>query len=253
MAEQALVVREEAPLTEGGAFLQMLAQAARDPSVDVAKMQAIMDMCERQRARVAETAFNEAMAAAQAEMIPIWRASQNEHTKSRYATLETIDAKLRPICTKHGFSLTFNSAEPKKAGAVRVICDVLHKAGHSKRYELEGDLDMSGAQGKANKTSIQGLGSSVSYLRRYLTLMIWNLMLSNEDNDGNATGPDCLSAEQLKNVTDTVAACEMNATALAAFMKFAEADALKEIRSRAYDRVMTALRAKEKQHREGVR
>jgi hypothetical protein len=253
MSDQALVVREEAPPTEGGAFLAMLAQAARDPSVDVAKMQAIMDMCERQRARVAETEFSEAMGQAQSEMGAITRDGVNEFNKSRYARLETIDAKIRPIYTRHGFSLSFNTAEPKNPGSMRVVCDVMHRAGHTKRYELEGELDTSGSGGKANKTGIQALGSSSSYLRRYLTLMVFNLVLSNEDNDGNKTDPGWLSEIQLKNVNEKIAACEMQPAALTAFLKFAEANSVREIRALAYDRVMAALRAKEKQHREGGR
>lgn len=251
MSDQALAVREESPLSTGGAFLAMLARAASDPTVDVAKMQSIMEMCQKQRAREAEIAFNEAMSAAQAETKATARTAENEHTHSKYARLESIDANLRPICARHGFSLTFSSGEPKKSGAVRIICDVLHRAGHSKRYELEGDLDISGSQGKATKTSIQGLGSSVSYLRRYLTLMIFNLMLANEDNDGNATNPDCVNEQQTKNITDMIAACEMTPEVLKAFMKLAEADTIPQIRARAYDRVMEALRKKEKQHREG--
>lgn len=242
MEQTALVAQSQAvEVTEGGAFLAMLAQAARDPSVDVAKMQAIMEMCERQRAKVAETAFAEAMKAAQSEMVPILRESENEHTRSRYAKLETIDAKLRPIITKHGFSLTFNSAEPKKAGAVRIVCDVLHQAGHSKHYELEGDLDISGSQGKANKTSIQGLGSSVSYLRRYLTLMIFNVALTNEDNDGNSGAT--LTDQQASTITDMLNELSLPPERFAKFLDFADAPSVKEIRQADFGRVWQSLKS----------
>src|SRR6185369_5002580 len=155
-------------------LIQIIAQAARDPQVDVAKMQAILAMKERLEDREAEIAFNLAMKDAQQEMRPVIRDRKNPSTGSMYAQLETVDALIRPIYTRHGFSLSFNSGAPVKPGNLRVLCKVMHERGHSKDYELEGDLDTAGPQGKANKTNIQGLGSSASYLRRYLTLMIFN-------------------------------------------------------------------------------
>jgi hypothetical protein len=90
---------------------------------------------------------------------------------------------LRPIYTRNGFCLSFNS-EPVEGPNVRVICGVSHDAGHSKTFQLEAALDMAGPQGKANKTPLHGLGSSVSYLRRYLTCMIFHVVFANDDNDG---------------------------------------------------------------------
>jgi hypothetical protein len=40
-------------------------------------------------------------------------------------------------------------------------------------------------KGRPNKTALHGLGSSVSYLRHYLTCMIFNVVMRGEDDDGN--------------------------------------------------------------------
>ncbi len=46
---------------------------------------------------------------------------------------------------------------------------------------------LSGNQGKTNKTGIQAVGSSVSYLRRYLLTMAFNIVLADDpDDDGEA-------------------------------------------------------------------
>lgn len=171
------------------ALIALIATAAQDQSIDVAKLQQLVELRERILAKEAEIAFNVAMNEAQGEMTPILKDAKNPHAGNRYATLEQVDKEIRPIYSKHGFCLTFNTATPASVGAVHVTCEVRHSAGHKKEYYLEGDLDVSGSQGKSNKTSIQGLGSSVSYLRRYLTLMIFNLTLTNEDNDGNGNRP----------------------------------------------------------------
>lgn len=166
-------------------LLNIIAQAARDPATDVAKFEALFRLQREIIGDQQAAAFKRAMSAVQAEMGPVVRDAKNDQTHSRYARLETIDAMLRPIYSKHGFGLSFNST-PLEAGNIRVECEVSHDGGHSKTYCLEAALDTMGAQGKVNKTPLHALGSSVSYLRRYLTTMIFNVTLTNEDDDGNA-------------------------------------------------------------------
>ena len=153
-------------------------------SVNVEKIRALLDMRREEEAAAKRVAYIAAMTLTQNEMEPVVRKAENKHTKSKYAKLEKIDEAIRPIYTKHGFNLEFNSRH-LDADTVLILCECSHRDGHSKQFELAGKLDMSGAQGTANKTSIQGLGSSVSYLRRYLTCMIFNVTLTDEDNDGN--------------------------------------------------------------------
>jgi hypothetical protein len=173
---------ESEPLA--GSLLNFVATAVRDPSIDVTKLEALLRM---QREIVADDArlqFNRAMSAAQGEMHPVVRDATNDQTKSRYARLETIDALIRPIYTRHGFCLEFNS-EPVDGPNERIVCEVSHIAGHTKRRQLDAAPDTAGPKGLPNKTPLHGLGSTVSYLRRYLTCMIFNIVLANDDNDGN--------------------------------------------------------------------
>jgi len=166
-----------------GSLLNFVARAMSDPSINVDKLQMLLTM---QREIVADDArlqFNRAMSAAQAEMQPVVRDATNDQTRSKYARLETIDAAVRPIYTRHGFCLEYNS-EAIDGPNERIVCEVSHTAGHSKRFQLEAAVDMAGPQGKANKTALHGLGSTVSYLRRYLLCMAFNIVLTSDDNDG---------------------------------------------------------------------
>jgi hypothetical protein len=174
--------------TEMPSLLHFVAMAVRDPNIDVAKLEALMRMQREIIADDARLQFHRAMSAAQGEMQPVLRDAKNDQTNSKYARLETIDAVMRPIYSRHGFSLSFDS-EPVEGG-VRIACEVAHAGGHAKTYHLEAALDMAGPQGRANKTPLHGLGSSVSYLRRYLTCMIFHVVLANEDTDGNRIRPD---------------------------------------------------------------
>jgi hypothetical protein len=164
---------------ESPSLLNCLARAIYDPSIDAAKLQTLREIV----ADEARLEFNNAMNAAQAEMLPVTRDAKNDQTNSRYAKLETIDAAIRPIYTRHGFHLSFNS-EPIDGPNDRVVCEVT-RGRHTKKFQLEAAPDTAGPQGKPNKTPLHGLASTVSYLRRYLTCMIFNVVLANDDNDGN--------------------------------------------------------------------
>lgn len=164
---------------ESLSLLNCLARAIYDPSIDAAKLQTLREIV----ADEARLEFNIAMNAAQAEMLPVTRDAKNDQTNSKYARLETIDAAIRPIYTKHGFHLSFNS-EPIDGPNDRIVCEVT-RGRHTKKFQLEAAPDTAGPQGKPNKTPLHGLASTVSYLRRYLTCMIFNIVLANEDNDGN--------------------------------------------------------------------
>lgn len=171
-------------LQESERFISMLERVATNPDADVTKIKALYDMRNEERDRQAKVAFIVAMNKAQAEMQPIAKKHRNEHTKSDYAKLENVDEEIRPIYSKYSLSLSFDE-EPSEGKDRMIICYVMHENGYIKLYRLSGELDISGSQGKATKTAIQGLGSTVSYLRRYLTMMIFNLVAIKDDNDGN--------------------------------------------------------------------
>jgi hypothetical protein len=189
----------EPPLSDS--LLNFVARAVKDPAIDVAKLAELLRIQREIIAREARLQFTRAMSAVQGEMQPVLRNARNDQTSSRYATLEAIDAAIRPVYARHGFCLSFNS-EPMDGSNVRVVCEVSHHGRHSKEYRLDAALDLLGPQGKANKTPLHGLGSSLSYIRRYLTCMIFNVVLTNEDNDGNRTRgePGKLSAGQVEEL-----------------------------------------------------
>ena len=158
-------------------LLAAITAAARDPSIEAAKFQRLLETAERIAQFNRERQFNDSMRLCQEEIGPIARTTENSHTGTMYTPLEAIDRAIRPVYTSHGFVMSFGSGPGKGERSVRVTCDVRHSSGHTVQYELEGELDTAGAKGNATKTGIQGLGSTISYLKRYLTLMIWNITL----------------------------------------------------------------------------
>ena len=146
------------------------------------KLVALKDAIDR---REAEKDFWQAMRDAQAEMPAILKDKANPFLKTKYGTYESLNKTIRPIYTKHGFSMTFTEIVGAREGFVRLVCDVGHEAGHVRRYEGDYPLDGIGAGGnKSGMNAIQAVGSTRSYAKRYLAKDIWNLAETDEDNDG---------------------------------------------------------------------
>jgi len=165
--------------------LTIFERMARDPSVDVDKLERLMQMHERATARFAEEQFNGAMTSAQTEMRQIATDAYNPQTKSKYATYAKLDSALRPLYTRHGFGLSFDTAESPLPQHVRVLCYVTHNQGHARTYKADIPADGKGAKGGDVMTLTHAFGAATAYGMRYLLKMIFNVAIGEEDRDGN--------------------------------------------------------------------
>jgi hypothetical protein len=147
----------------------------------------LVKLKEREDEKRAKAAYAAAMQAAQGEMPQIFKDAKNPQTNSRYARLESVNKSIVPVYTKHGFSLSFGTADCPTPETIRVTCTIRHAAGHSEEHRCDVPLDVLGAKGNPSKTRTHGFGSSLSYGRRYLTLLIFNVS-TGDDDDGNGAG-----------------------------------------------------------------
>jgi len=86
--------------------LSIISKAASDPTVDIEKLERLMQLHERMQARNAQEQFNAAMAEMQCE-IPTIAERAKGHGTIRYATLEDISDVVKPIMKAHGFAISF--------------------------------------------------------------------------------------------------------------------------------------------------
>ena len=182
--------------TTGGDVVHLFERLATDPNASVEKIERLMALWERGEARKAELAFNAAMAAAQAEMRPVVADAFNPQTRSKYASFEALDTALRPIYSKHGLALSFDTGDTAP-DTVRVLCYVTHAGGHSRTYKADMPADGKGAKGGDVMTKTHAVASAMSYGMRYLEKMIFNVAVGEDDDDGNraahqeqSTAPD---------------------------------------------------------------
>lgn len=133
----------------------------------------------------AQVEFNDAMQRAQASMRRIGTDAVNPQTKSSYATYAKLDGALRPIYSREGFSLSFNSGEGPSTDMVRVLCYV-SRGGHTRTYQIDMPADGKGAKGGDVMTKTHATGAAASYGMRYLLKMIFNVATGESDDDGNS-------------------------------------------------------------------
>ncbi len=190
IAEQNSVVEATSSPTinDTTSIMAVISRAASDPACDVDKMERLLDLKDRMETKAAEQAFNVAMRDLQSEIPRILKDAENGDNHSKYARLETINRVIKPLLAKYGFSQSFGTDSSPIAEHYRVTCILSHIGGHSRNFFADVPRDNVGLKGNANKTPTHGFGSSLSYGRRYLTVLIFNLELSGEDDDGCSAG-----------------------------------------------------------------
>lgn len=195
-----VVAPTPAPETKGEMIAQpdtimaIIARASVDPNCDVDKLERLLAIRDKEIAAQAEKEFNQAMKRAQTEMEPISADAMNPQTRSRYARYAKLDRALRPIYTKEGFALSFDTTNSPKPGHERFLCYVTHQRGGARTYHIDMPTDGKGAKGGDVMTATHAVGSAASYGMRYLLKMIFNVAIGEDDDDGNGGGDQELDA-----------------------------------------------------------
>lgn len=194
---QDLAVRESGlskPTASG--MLPTFERLASDPTVDVDKLERLMQMYERATARVAEEHFNSALSQAQTKMRPIAADAENPQTRSKYASYAALDRALRPVYTEFGFGVSFDTGDSPLPEHVRVLAYVTHRGGFARTYHVDMPADGKGARGGDVMTKTHATGAAMSYGMRYLQKMIWNVAVGEDDRDGNRIESPRLTAPE---------------------------------------------------------
>ena len=172
--------------------LQMIAMAVQN-GMEASQMQQLMDLADRQEAKIAKQEYTKAMSLFKANAPKIVK-----DTQVKFGNTDFKHASLAQICEKVGivmsqFGLSHAWAMQQEGPIITVKCTVTHNLGHSESTSLSASPDTSG-----NKNPIQAIGSAVSYLERYTLLAITGLSTHENDDDGAATGEAGSAKDQPK-------------------------------------------------------
>ena len=133
-------------------------------------------MCELkdlQSAEIGEIAA--ALSVAQAEINPAEKNATNPHLKNKYANISAIYDAVREVLPKHGLCVV-QTMLPTDGTRAHVRTTLAHKSGQWFASECVMPLDRQGGA--------QGMGSAITYARRYSLSAILGVV-ADEDDDGN--------------------------------------------------------------------
>jgi hypothetical protein len=237
--EVAIPSTELAPA--GDAFLGMIAAAARDKNVDIVKMQALLEMRERLMAQQAEVAYTEAMNRLQSAVPPIYKTRKiivKGQLRSMYSSLEDIDKILRPLMIHEGFSISYGTEDVPPA--TKLILTVKHCRGHKEVFSLVLPVDKN-----EYRSSVQNVASTVSFGRRILLCLAFNIVTLDEDLDGNRPS-EFVSQEQALTIFTLLRDCKINPRD-EKLLAWAGADAVEHIHGSKYKQIVEFLEKRKAQ------
>lgn len=217
-------------------WLQMIERAVRDPSVDIEKMERLLAMIERREKQEREAIYNDAMADCQADIPQIQKDGKiivKGQERSRFARLEDIDVQLRPYTKKYGFSVGYDTKRIDDKH-IEVLCKVGHRKGHSETKSIPLAIDVN-----EFRTNSQSVSATISFAKRVLLGMHFNLVTRGEDTGGAALEP--ISDEQAK---DLEALRQEVGADKQRFLKFMEVESIDKILKKDHLKAVSALESK---------
>lgn len=226
--------------SETTAIISMIERAARDPQVDIDKMERLMLMQERAMERRARSAYAAALAIMQPDLPSVKERGGIKdrfgNVQSTYALWEDINEAIKPVLAKHGFAISFRVEHP--ANGIAVTGVLSHEEGHSEQTTIVLPHDTSGS-----KNAVQAVGSSVSYGKRYTASALLNLTSHGEDDDGKAAGRvNTITEEQAMLLRELIEATNSDERGVLTYVRASD---IASISADKYDGLVAMLKRKE--------
>jgi hypothetical protein len=182
------------PTESPSTVLALIEKLALDPGADVEKLDRMMAMYERLKAKEAELAYNAAKGRILKKLARIkivknksalyeiekGKPQRGAFEAFKYAPLEEIDKHLRPLLAEEDMDLSY-SDEPREGDGILIRGRLKHlPGGHYEDSFMPAPPDTTGG-----KSDVQAVGSTNSFLRRYVACNIFNIVVVGDDDDGS--------------------------------------------------------------------
>ena len=249
--------RPVAALPSAISIIDSMAKIA--PNLDVEKLDRLIALQERVMDRQEKADFDANFATMQLELpivdrkgrIVVREKDGRGHRTgpiqqdSKYARFEDINEAVRPVLAKHGFGVRFETGLAED-GRVKVI-GILSGYGHREQAEFVLPHDSTGS-----KNSVQAIGSSTSYGKRYALCALLNITTRGEDDGGvkggEQSGLDRISPVQAEEIVNLCGSVGCNKKRLMNYLNGSsrpaghpEVKEIEEIPASRYDEVIRGL------------
>lgn len=237
-----------AAAAQPGALLSAIVALAKDPAVDVAKLDALLKMQREMEAEQARRAFLDAYTELSAVLPRVKKNGTIDLGKGKgaipFARWEDMDRLLRPLLTERGFTLSFDSTpRPGDGGGLIVTGKLEHRLGHARTASMPLPLDTG-----PGRNNLQAVGSTLSYGKRYCAEMLLNLVREGEDDDGKLGGTRFVTAEEAADLDRLIAQSKSDRDRFLQFFGLADlanlpAERLVEARNMLWSKIDRAARS----------
>ncbi len=185
--KEGLVVHTPAEVTVGRTPDDMIIMAL-EKGLPVETLSKIMDLQDRWKAGIARETFLTSLAKFQSlcpELKKVktvnYQRKDGGFTKYNYTPLSEIAKQIKSAMEAAGLTYQFKIKDD--GTNLSVTCILTHISGHAEETTMTAAPDDSG-----NKNSIQGRGSTITYLQRYTLIGALGITTADQDDDGKATG-----------------------------------------------------------------
>lgn len=207
-------------LQEPSSLLPAIIKIAQDPSLDVAKLEALLRMQAELEKRQAEREFIEAFARLSAKLPRVKKTGVIDlggKGQIAFAKWEEIDKVIRPLLAAEGFTISFNSASREgQGGGLTVTGELMHIAGHSRTASIPLPLDAG-----PGRNNLQAQGSTLSYGKRYCAEMLLNIVREGDDDDGIKGAMRFATEEEIAGIRKLLEETGQDEARLCAFLNVA--------------------------------
>ncbi len=120
----------------------------------------------------------------------------------------------------------------------------MHRDGHRETTELTLEADTSGS-----KNSVQSIGSSLQYAKRYIEASLLNLTTGGEDDDGARGATQFITEAQAADLTalaEEVLGADKLRAGMVTFCKYFKIEKLESLPADMYERAVAAFEKKRK-------
>lgn len=178
-------------------MMAMIERVMLAPDLPVERINAVMDVRERQMQKEAEIEFNQSFSEMMGEMPVIPR--NGKSNRNTYSTIDDIVQTTRPVLSKFGMALNWEVVTDLEKRIVTVTAVVRHKLGHTIRTTHQGGFDKSGDNDN------QKARSTETYLKRYSATSILGLATGEEfEDDGATNGTPTVTVDQFIQLRDKI-------------------------------------------------
>lgn len=202
-------------------------------------LKGMMDLYERNQAKVSEREFNQAFAKLQSELrsVNATRTVPNKDGSPRYrfAPFEDIMEEVQPVLVANGFSISFNSRF-MEGGRMVSICTLRHIGGFSQSNEFAVRI----GGGPPGATETQADGAAKTYAKRGALCDALNIVVEHDD-DARMIGQPIgkALAEDLEKRVKAVG------SDVETFLKYAGASKFEDISDEKWETLDAMLKRKE--------